>query len=45
MPFQRETISVNGVKVVMLIAGQGEPLVCWHGAGTWHGFDFALPWT
>jgi pimeloyl-ACP methyl ester carboxylesterase len=44
MPFQRETISVNGVKVVMLIAGQGEPLVCWHGAGTWHGFDFALPW-
>jgi pimeloyl-ACP methyl ester carboxylesterase len=44
MPFQRETISVNGVKVVMLTAGQGEPLVFWHGAGTWTGFDFALPW-
>ena len=36
--------SVNGVKVAMLTAGQGEPLVLWHGAGTWHGFDFALPW-
>jgi pimeloyl-ACP methyl ester carboxylesterase len=44
MPFERESITVNGVKVVMLTAGQGEPLVLWHGAGTWHGFDFALPW-
>jgi pimeloyl-ACP methyl ester carboxylesterase len=44
MQFQRESISVNGVKVVILTAGQGEPLVFWHGAGTWHGFDFALPW-
>ena len=44
MKFNRESISVNGVKVVMLTAGQGEPLVFWHGAGTWHGFDFALPW-
>lgn len=44
MAFQKETISVNGVKVVVLTAGQGEPLVFWHGAGTWHGFDFALPW-
>jgi pimeloyl-ACP methyl ester carboxylesterase len=44
MQFQRESISVNGVKVVMLTAGQGEPLVYWHGAGTWHGFNFALPW-
>jgi pimeloyl-ACP methyl ester carboxylesterase len=44
MPFQRESISVNGVKVVMLTAGEGEPLVFWHGAGTWTGFDFALPW-
>jgi pimeloyl-ACP methyl ester carboxylesterase len=45
MQFQRESIYVNGVKVAMLSAGQGEPLVFWHGAGTWHGFDFALPWT
>jgi pimeloyl-ACP methyl ester carboxylesterase len=44
MHFTSETITVNGVKVAMLTAGQGEPLVLWHGAGTWHGFDFALPW-
>jgi len=44
MGFDRETVIVNGVKVVMLTAGQGEPLLFLHGAGTWHGFDFALPW-
>ena len=27
-----------------MTAGQGEPLVFLHGAGTWHGFAFALPW-
>jgi pimeloyl-ACP methyl ester carboxylesterase len=42
--FHRETLNVNGVEVVMLTAGSGEPLVFFHGAGTWHGFDFALPW-
>lgn len=42
--FERETLTVNGVKVVMLTAGRGEPLLYLHGAGTWHGFDFALPW-
>lgn len=42
--FKRETINVNGVGVTMLTAGSGEPLVFFHGAGTWHGFDFALPW-
>lgn len=45
MQLQRESISVNGVRVSMLTAGSGEPLVFWHGAGTWHGFDFAEPWT
>ncbi|HEY1753915.1 MAG TPA: alpha/beta hydrolase [Bryobacteraceae bacterium] len=44
MKFQPESITVNGVKVAMLTAGQGEPLLFWHGAGTWTGFDFALPW-
>jgi pimeloyl-ACP methyl ester carboxylesterase len=44
MQFQHESISVNGVRVAMMTAGKGEPLVFWHGAGTWHGFDFALPW-
>src|ERR1700760_160519 len=42
--FERHTISVNGVKVVYLTAGSGDPLVYFHGAGTWHGFDFAAPW-
>jgi pimeloyl-ACP methyl ester carboxylesterase len=42
--FQRETLTVNGIKVVMLTAGSGDPLLFLHGAGTWHGFDFALPW-
>jgi pimeloyl-ACP methyl ester carboxylesterase len=44
MNFQKETHAVNGVKVAMLTAGSGEPLVFWHGAGTFTGFDFALPW-
>jgi pimeloyl-ACP methyl ester carboxylesterase len=44
MGFQKQKLRVNGVDVVMLTAGQGEPLLILHGAGTWHGFDFALPW-
>lgn len=44
MDFQHETITVNGVRVALLTAGSGEPLVFFHGAGTWHGFDFAKPW-
>jgi pimeloyl-ACP methyl ester carboxylesterase len=42
--FEREIHTVNGVKTVVLTAGRGEPLVFLHGAGTWHGFKFALPW-
>jgi pimeloyl-ACP methyl ester carboxylesterase len=42
--FERETRTVNGVKTVMLTAGRGEPLVFLHGAGTFHGFEFAKPW-
>ena len=34
MKFTHESIEVNGVKVSMLTAGDGEPLVFWHGAGT-----------
>ena len=44
MHFTKETHTVNGVKVAMLTAGSGDPLVFWHGAGTATGFDFALPW-
>jgi pimeloyl-ACP methyl ester carboxylesterase len=42
--FERETHAVNGVRTVVLTAGKGEPLVFWHGAGTFTGFDFAKPW-
>jgi pimeloyl-ACP methyl ester carboxylesterase len=43
--FKRETHTINGVKTVVLTAGQGEPLVFLHGAGIWHGINFALLWT
>lgn len=44
MEFNREVHSVGGVRVVMLTAGRGEPLMFLHGAGTFHGFEFAKPW-
>jgi pimeloyl-ACP methyl ester carboxylesterase len=44
-PFRTEELQVNGCKIVMLTAGDGPPLMFWHGAGTFTGFDFALPWT
>ncbi len=43
--FKRHEYLVNGVKTVVLVAGAGRPLVYWHGAGAWHGFDFARAWT
>jgi pimeloyl-ACP methyl ester carboxylesterase len=43
--FKTEELSVNGKKVTYLTAGQGEPLLFFHGAGIFSGFDFALPWT
>ena len=43
--FKRETHNINGVKTVVLTAGKGDPLVFLHGAGIWHGINFALPWT
>jgi pimeloyl-ACP methyl ester carboxylesterase len=44
MDFKQETLTVNGTKVALLTAGSGKPLLFLHGAGTWHGFNFALPW-
>lgn len=44
MTFAHEKLSVNGLEITMLTAGSGEPLMFFHGAGTFHGFDFALPW-
>jgi len=42
--FSRETLTVDGVKTVVYMAGKGEPVVFFHGAGTVDGFDFAEPW-
>ena len=38
---ERETITVDGTPVTLLCGGSGEPLVFFHGAGTFHGFEFA----
>ena len=43
--FKREELTVDGVKTVVYSAGDGEPLVFFHGAGTVDGFDFAESWT
>jgi len=43
--FKRHEYAVNGVKTVVYVGGQGRPLVYWHGAGAWHGIDFARAWT
>jgi pimeloyl-ACP methyl ester carboxylesterase len=43
--FVREEFTVNGVETVVHTAGNGEPLVVFHGAGTVDGFDFAESWT
>jgi pimeloyl-ACP methyl ester carboxylesterase len=41
------TFDVNGTKSVVLAAGDpaAPPLVFFHGAGTFHGWQFAAPWT
>jgi pimeloyl-ACP methyl ester carboxylesterase len=41
--YREERFTVNGVETVVLIAGDGEPLVFFHGAGTITGFDALLP--
>jgi pimeloyl-ACP methyl ester carboxylesterase len=43
--FTRHEYTINGVKTVLHSAGKGRPLVYWHGAGRWHGFDFARAWS
>ncbi|MDH4561322.1 MULTISPECIES: alpha/beta hydrolase [unclassified Pseudomonas] len=42
--FQRDEFVVEGTRTIVYSAGQGEPLVFFHGAGTWHGIDFARAW-
>ena len=43
--FIRREASVNGVRTVFYIGGRGPALLFWHGAGTFHGIDFAREWT
>jgi pimeloyl-ACP methyl ester carboxylesterase len=43
LTFSEERHDVNGVDTVVLTAGQGDPLVFFHGAGTATGFDALLP--
>ncbi len=42
--FKRHEYSVNGTRTVLYSAGHGRPVVYWHGAGAWHGFDFVRAW-
>jgi pimeloyl-ACP methyl ester carboxylesterase len=41
--YSEERFTINGVETVVLVAGEGEPLVFFHGAGTITGFDAMLP--
>jgi pimeloyl-ACP methyl ester carboxylesterase len=41
--FTEERYDINGVDVAVLSAGEGEPLVFFHGGGTMTGFDSMLP--
>ena len=43
MGFAEQRLTVNGVETVVLTAGDGDPLVYFHGAGTTTGFDALLP--
>lgn len=47
LTLDRRELDVNGVPTVVLEAGPADapPLVFLHGAGTFHGWDFATPWT
>jgi pimeloyl-ACP methyl ester carboxylesterase len=36
-------LTINGRQLVVNTAGQGEPVVLWHGAGTFTGFDWIKP--
>jgi pimeloyl-ACP methyl ester carboxylesterase len=41
--YSQQTVTINGVDTVVQSAGEGEPLVYLHGAGTVTGFDALLP--
>jgi pimeloyl-ACP methyl ester carboxylesterase len=41
--FREERVDVNGIDTAVLTAGDGDPVVYFHGAGTAFGFDHLLP--
>ncbi len=41
--FQEDHVDVNGIDTAVFTAGEGDPLVYFHGAGTAFGFDHLLP--
>jgi pimeloyl-ACP methyl ester carboxylesterase len=41
--YSEERFTINGIETVVQVAGDGEPLVFFHGAGTVTGFDALLP--
>ena len=43
--FDRNEYAVNGVRTVVYSAGRGDPLLFFHGAGTFSGIDFSREWT
>jgi pimeloyl-ACP methyl ester carboxylesterase len=40
---RQERLTVNGRTIVVNLAGEGEPVVLWHGAGTFTGWDWIKP--
>lgn len=42
--FERWEYRIGGVKTVVYTIGKGQPVVYWHGGGTWHGFAWAREW-
>src|SRR3984893_650390 len=40
---RQERLTVNGRTIVVNMAGEGEPVVLWHGAGTFTGWDWIKP--
>jgi pimeloyl-ACP methyl ester carboxylesterase len=43
--FERKQTKLHGVRTVWYEAGQGPPVVYFHGGGAFHGIQFARPWT
>jgi pimeloyl-ACP methyl ester carboxylesterase len=41
--YTEQRFTIRGIDTVVLIAGEGDPLVFFHGAGTTTGFDALLP--